>query len=501
MQNDLSNSSRSARPPVGIFRRRFPALTPRVRTALVALVFLPLTAANHSLPAPQSLNDAEFWNLFTSMSEPGGSFVSENFVSNEVEFQHVIPSLQKSLGTVGAYFGVGPEQNFTYIANLHPRLAIIFDIRRQNAMQHLMYKALFELSPTRSEFVARLFSRPTVARLAPNVPVAELFDSATNAAASDSAFHANHDAILATLREKHHFNLAADDIATIENVYSVFHEAGPGITYATRSSMPAMLTSAYPTFGALQTATSADSVPMAFLASEERYRSVRDLELKNLIVPVVGDFAGPKAIRAVGEYLRKHSLTVSAFYVSNVEQYLFRQAQSAADFYGNVSSLPMDTTSVFIRSVPRGGGGLTFVTGSGIGNALVGPPGGINSGGYSISIVDVGGVRTTRTVRDSAGQQIVSVTVDSAGKTITRRGDSASVASVKQDSTYLASLRAMMATRDSLMRQFIPPFSGPNRMALMGGLLRSGVASMRETLDAFFASKLLSYDDVVRMTK
>jgi hypothetical protein len=369
-------------------------------------------------------------------------------------------------------------------------------------MQHLMYKALFELSPTRADFVARLFSRPSVARLAPNVRVADLFDSATAAVPSDSAYQANHDAILATLRDKHHFKLSPDDIATIESVYSVFHEAGPAVTYATRSSTPAVIASAYPTYGALQTATNADSVQMAFLANEENYRNVRDLELKNLIVPVVGDFAGPKAIRAAGDFLRQHSLTLSAFYVSNVEQYLFRQAQSAADFYGNVSSLPMDTASVFIRSVPRGPGGLTFFGGGGVGGAAIGPSsGGAITGGYSISIVDVGGVRTTRTVRDSAGTQVVSVTVDSAGKTTTRTGDSARASTAKPDSTYLSSLRAMMASRDSMMRQFFTPFGGPSRTVIAGSLLRSGLASMHETLDAFFASKLLSYEDVVRMTK
>jgi hypothetical protein len=95
--------------------------------------------------APDSLTDREFWDIFTNLSEESGTFPSENFVSNEQTFQHVIPTLQRSLTPGGVYLGVGPEQNFTYIANLKPRMAVIFDIRRQNAMAHLMYKALFEL--------------------------------------------------------------------------------------------------------------------------------------------------------------------------------------------------------------------------------------------------------------------------------------------------------------------------------------------------------------------
>ena len=124
---------------------------------------------------PDSLTDREFWSFFTTMSEEGGSFPSENFVSNEKTYQYVIPTLQRTLTPHGVYLGVGPEQNFTYIVNLEPRLAVIFDIRRQNAMLHLMYKAMFELSPTRAEFVSRLFSRPLPRVLTAAAAPADIF--------------------------------------------------------------------------------------------------------------------------------------------------------------------------------------------------------------------------------------------------------------------------------------------------------------------------------------
>ena len=128
----------------------------------VALVLPAVASAQRPASTLGAILDAEFWDFFTSKSEPGGGFLSDNFVSNEVTYQHVIPSLQRSLKPQSVYLGVGPEQNFTYIAALKPQLAVIFDIRRQNAMQHLMFKALFELAPSRAEFVARLFSRPAV---------------------------------------------------------------------------------------------------------------------------------------------------------------------------------------------------------------------------------------------------------------------------------------------------------------------------------------------------
>ena len=54
------------------------------------------------------------------------------------------------------------------------------------------------------------------------------------------------------------------------------------------------------------------------------------MEQKNLLIPLVGNFGGPKAIRAVGTYLKEHGAIVGAFYLSNVEQYLFRPPQGGA---------------------------------------------------------------------------------------------------------------------------------------------------------------------------
>ena len=43
----------------------------------------------------------------------------------------------------------------------------------------------------------------------------------------------------------------------------------------------------------------------SFSASEENFLVLRELHQKNLLVPVVGNFAGPKALRAVGRYLKE----------------------------------------------------------------------------------------------------------------------------------------------------------------------------------------------------
>src|SRR5438552_3312246 len=102
---------------------------------------------------PARIDDGEFWRLVTEASEPNGFFRSDNLTSNELRFQQVIPDLVRRTRPGNVYLGVGPEQNFTYMAALKPTLAIIFDIRRGNLLLQLMYKAIFELATDRADFM------------------------------------------------------------------------------------------------------------------------------------------------------------------------------------------------------------------------------------------------------------------------------------------------------------------------------------------------------------
>src|SRR5215813_4457961 len=135
----------------------------------------PGRAAAASVPA--ELSNQEFWSLSKDSSEEDGFFRSDNLLSNESSFQYVIPELLKTVKQGRVYLGVGPEQNFTYIAALKPAMAIIIDIRHGNLDVHLMYKALFELSKDRSEFVSRLFSRKRPSGLSTKSTASEIFNA------------------------------------------------------------------------------------------------------------------------------------------------------------------------------------------------------------------------------------------------------------------------------------------------------------------------------------
>ena len=303
---------------------------------------------------PKKLTDAEFWSMISAFSEAGGSFPSNNFVSNETAYQTVVPRLKSRLGKGGVYLGVGPDQNFTYISALEPKIAFIVDIRRQNLLQHLLYKVLIERSPTRAEFLSRLFHRPKPRDLPDSASIDAHIAAFTKIAPSVDLFVANMAEVRRQLVERHRFELSEHDLSTIKFVYQAFFDGGPDLTYggprAVAFSDRLLTVNIYPTYGDLVVAADEENVQHGYLATPERYKVLRDLQMKNLIVPVVGDFAGPTALRAVGAYLKGRGATVSAIYTSNVEQYLFQNNVWRA-YYENVGELPIDAKSTFIRAV------------------------------------------------------------------------------------------------------------------------------------------------------
>src|ERR1051326_8322835 len=143
---------------------------------------------------PRELSASAFWQMVTQMSEDAGYFRFQ-FMSNEREFPSVIPELKRNIKPGGVYLGVGPEQNFTYIAATRPKIAFIFDIRRENMLEHLIYKALFQLSPNRADFISRLFSRRPTTGLNEVSSVHALFQAFTAARADRQLFNQNLQAI------------------------------------------------------------------------------------------------------------------------------------------------------------------------------------------------------------------------------------------------------------------------------------------------------------------
>jgi hypothetical protein len=317
---------------------------------LLLLVASPPRAEQARDTLPTALTDREFWELTEQLSEPDGFFRSnsgspDNLLSNELVVSSVAATLAERAKPGGVYLGVGPEQNFTYIAAIRPRIAFITDIRRGNVHVHLIYKALFEMSKDRPDFVSRLFSRQRPAGLTPQATAADLMDAFLRAApAPEAGFAANLKAITDHLVKTRGLPLPAADRAGIEYVYRNYHQFGPAIHYT--SSINGRSGTSYASLMRSTDRTTGEE--RTYLATEANFTIVKNLQRQNLIVPIVGDFAGPKALRAVGTYLKARGATVTAFYVSNVEMYLQRNGVWPA-FCANVATMPLDAASVFIR--------------------------------------------------------------------------------------------------------------------------------------------------------
>jgi hypothetical protein len=315
---------------------------------LGVLFAAPRPAAREDLPS--RLTDRELWRLMADTSETDGYFRSDNLTSNELLFQRVIPDLLGRSKPGGVYLGVGPEQNYTYIAAVKPAMAIIFDIRRGNMLVQLMYKAIFELAKDRADFVSMLFSRPRPQGLSSVSTVAGIFSAFAAVEGDEALYKRNLEAIDARLTKAHGFPLSSKDLAGLDYAYHAFFLRGYSVRYS-------------PTYAELMTATDNDGIQRSYLASEASFGFLKDLESKNLVVPIIGDLAGPKAIRGVAAYLKARQTRVTAFYLSNVEQYLYQDGKWNA-FCRNFSTLPLDRSSTFIRSMSgRGiGFGVGFVS-------------------------------------------------------------------------------------------------------------------------------------------
>jgi hypothetical protein len=292
---------------------------------------------------PRTISDTEFWRMVTDFSESGGAF-PQQYMSNEDSAQFVIPALKQTARLGGVYIGVGLEQNFTYIAALQPKIAFVIDIRRDNLIEHLVYKALFELSTDRADFISRLFSRKRPPGLNANSSIKAIFDAYQSVEADPVLYDADQRSVINQLINEHRFPLNDADKAAVSRILNAFRVSSP-------ATLRGQGDNTNPTYAQLMTATDLTGRNQSYLGTEEVFKSLQDFERQNRLIPLVGDFAGDKAIVSVGRYLKERSAVADVFYLSNVERYLFDQGDNAKRFYTNVAALPLGPASIFIRSV------------------------------------------------------------------------------------------------------------------------------------------------------
>lgn len=286
--------------------------------------------------------------LSAQLSEPGGYFPSDNLISNEEGYQMVLNKLDELNVRGGVYIGVGPEQNFTYIAQVRPTRAFILDIRYDNRLQHLLYKALFVMARNRAEFLSLWLSRPLALKHSwvKQATIGELIAAIEQAAPNPAYYQANLRKVSMLIERRFGLQLTEQDRGRLDFIYRSFYEPGLDIRYESHLRRDWRR---FPTLKSLLLQTDRQGRRRAFLASEDDFQFLKQFQERDRLVPVTGDFAGPKALRAIGDEIRRNRERVSVFYVSNVEFYLMQQ-NAFSIFVENVKLLPHDERTLMIRS-------------------------------------------------------------------------------------------------------------------------------------------------------
>ncbi|MDA1080325.1 MAG: hypothetical protein O2973_01410 [Gemmatimonadetes bacterium] len=327
----------------------------RANTAILAAALLACAPQRATTQAPAALTDSAFAALVTRLSEPSGYFDTDNLISNEDSYLHPVTTLRNIGTTGGVYVGVGPDQNFSYIAAVRPHAAFIVDVRRDNLLEHLLFKATFALSRNRVEYLALLFGRAAPGDTAGWA--AKPIDSLLfyiDAAKRDSAAEAlARERVMAEVRRLP-LELSSADFETIARFHNTFIAAGPALRFNTFGRAPQPY---YPDYRQLASGLDRDGRQAGFLATESAFQFVKDLEARNLVIPVVGNFAGTHALAGVAQWMEANGETLSALYTSNVEQYLFRGEGGFAEFAKSVERFPRNAKSAIIRSCFTCGGG------------------------------------------------------------------------------------------------------------------------------------------------
>ena len=302
-------------------------------------------------PAP-AISDSAFAALSARISEPGGYFDSDNLISNESSYLHVLGAMRRLGVAGGTYIGVGPDQNFSYMAQVRPRIAFIVDIRRDNLLQHLLFKALFEMARNRVEYLALLTGRAVpndVARWN-RKSIGEIADFIDKSPQDPDQFETSR-SVIRTKVKRYGIPVTPAQMETIGRIHQAFFDAGLDLKFTSLGRAPREY---YPNLRKLLLEKDLTGKQLNYLTSEDDFQYVKSLEGRNLVVPVVGNLAGDHALREIGRVMTERGERLSAFYVSNVEFYLMREGSFDA-FAASVRTLPHDARSVIIRSYFGGG--------------------------------------------------------------------------------------------------------------------------------------------------
>ncbi len=301
--------------------------------------------------ADRSLSLQQFAALSQKLSESNGYFDTDNLISNETSYLHVMGKMRQMKISGGAFIGVGPDQSFSYIAQIRPNIAFMVDIRRDNLLQHLLFKALFESARNRIEYLCLFLGKPVPADLSvwSARSIKDIVEYIDKTPKDTKLFDATHTALSAKIKS-YGIKISEAEFATIKRMHMEFFTSGLDLKFTTHGRGSRYY---YPNYRDLTLEKDLTGKQCNYLASEDDFQVMKSLQGRNLVIPVTGDLTGSHALKQIAAYLNEHGETVSAFYTSNVEFYLSR-GDEFDKFAANVKALPRAANSVIIRSYFNG---------------------------------------------------------------------------------------------------------------------------------------------------
>jgi hypothetical protein len=311
-----------------------------------AEVATPEAASPAVAPLPGKPPSRPLHEFIEQLSERDRYYFSHNYVSNETSLLQVAPLIER-LPLGGAYIGVGPEQNFNYIAITRPEVAFIVDIRRRNMLLHLLYKSIFEEATTRSHFLTLLVGRPYQAESEPGAKadISRVIAHAESQPPNRELWRESHVRLVERIATGHRVALTPADKVALREAHQAFFDGQLDIQFELHMKTRPR----YPKLRDQLAMQAPDGRQLGFLASEDAFRFVQRMQAEHRVIPLVGDFAGPKAVPGVASYLRENKIRLSVFYVSNVEEFLFED-KVWPKWVENVLALPADDQSLFVRT-------------------------------------------------------------------------------------------------------------------------------------------------------
>jgi hypothetical protein len=303
------------------------------------LVSEKLHLSNHA----QNETKSPFWNILKRLDDPPtGPSSADNLMTNEDSVASVVDEISKVVPKGQVYLGVGPDQNYSLMAHLEPSYGFILDYRKKNQLLHLLQKALVENSADRHAYLEHFWNRNL-----PELPLSlndieKEFKILAKQPQNELLVQSAKELVTQTMSK---WNILNDkefhEIATIQA-----RLAGPG------PDARFLALKMYPTLGSLITMPSRSGQPSHWLASDRTYAAIRKMQLSDQILPIVGDWAGPGAIRRLAEHLKMNQLQVGCIYISDVEFFLLRGGLFQK-YLENLSALPRHPESKIIRTSTR----------------------------------------------------------------------------------------------------------------------------------------------------